>query len=276
MKINTLFVLLFLGICSKAQTHRFIYEFKFKPDSASTEYRNVNMALDINPKDVKFYHYENIINDSINKKGGRNYNWNGTPAVKRNKNSYQNTNYEMMMDYFSFKTEDKMDWHLENETKTSGQYTLQKATTDFGGRHWTAWFCQDINISEGPYKFRGLPGLIFELNDSRDNFIFKLVKSQKLDKTYDTSDFLESFGGKKPVEVKLTDMHKMMLQFYNDPMKELREKFDDVPPGTFQVGGTKITSKDQFKEMAKVMQNFIAKNYNPIDLTTAVIYPKVN
>ncbi|MDP9956261.1 GLPGLI family protein [Epilithonimonas hungarica] len=276
MKLYTFLLLIFLTNLSKAQTHRFIYEYKFKPDSSSTNYRNVNMALDINPKDVKFYHYENIINDSLNKKGGRNYNWNGTPAVKRNKNSYQNINYEMMMDYFSYTTEDKMDWKLENETKTSGQYTLQKATTDFGGRHWTAWFCKDINISEGPYKFRGLPGLIFELNDSKENFFFKLAKSQKLEKTYDTSDFLESFAGKKPVSVSIANMHKMMLQFYNDPTKEMRQKFDDVPPGTFQVGGTKITSKEQFKEAAKVIQNFIAKNNNPMDLKNAVVYPVIN
>lgn len=261
---------------SKAQTHRFIYEYQFKPNSESTEYRKVNMALDINPTDVKFYDYENILNDSINKKGGHNYSWNQTPAIKRDKNSYQNTNYEMMMDYFSYQTTDKMDWKLENETKTSGQYTLQKATTNFGGREWTAWFAKDVNISEGPYKFRGLPGLIFELNDSKDNFIFKLAKSQKLEKTYDTLDFLEAFAGKKPLNVKIEDMHKQMLKFYNDPMKELREKFDDVPPGTFQVGGTKITSKDQFKEMAKVMQNHILKSYNPLDLTNAVIYPTIN
>jgi len=234
------------------------------------------MALDINPTDVKFYDYEGVLNDSINKKGGHNYNWSQTPTLKRNKNSYQNINYEMMMDYFSYQTTDKMDWKLQNDTKTSGQYTLQKATTNFGGRQWTAWFCKDINISEGPYKFRGLPGLIFELNDSRDNFIFKLIRSQKLDKTYDTSDFLEAFAGKKPLNLKITDMHKMMLQFYNDPMKELREKFDDVPPGTFQVGGTKITSKDQFKEMAKVMQMHILKSYNPLDLTNAVNYPTLN
>jgi len=276
MKIYTLLLLVIFTTLSKAQTHRFIYEYQFKPNSESTEYRKVNMALDINPTDVKFYDYENILNDSINKKGGHNYSWNQTPAIKRNKNSYQNTNYEMMMDYFSYQTTDKMDWKLENETKTSGQYTLQKATTTFGGREWTAWFAKDINISEGPYKFRGLPGLIFELNDSKNNFIFKLAKSQKLEKTYDTSDFLEVFAGKKPLEVKIADMHKQMLKFYNDPMKELREKFDDVPPGTFQVGGTKITSKDQFKEMAKVMQNHILKSYNPLDLTNAVIYPAVN
>lgn len=276
MKIYTLLLLLVFTTLSKAQTHRFIYEYQFKPNSESTEYRKENMALDINPTDVKFYDYGNILNDSINKKGGHNYNWNQTPAITRKTNSYQNTNYEMMMDYFSYQTSDKMDWKLEDETKLSGQYTLQKATTNFGGREWTAWFCKDINIAEGPYKFRGLPGLIFELNDSKDNFIFKLVKSQKLEKTYDTSDFLEAFAGKKPLNVKIEDMHKQMLKFYNDPMKELREKFDDVPPGTFQVGGKKITSKDQFKEMAKVMQEHIRKSHNPLDLTNAVRYPAVN
>jgi len=276
MKIYTFLFLTFFIVVSKAQTHRFIYEYKYKPDSTSTNYKSVNMALDINPKDVKFYHYEHIINDSINKNGGKNYSWNGTPALKRKKNSFENTNYEFPRNYFSYKTIDKMDWKLENETKTSGQYTLQKATTDFGGRHWTAWFCKDVDISEGPYKFRGLPGLIFELNDSKENFIFKLVKSQKLKKTYDTSDFLESFSDKKALEVDVATMQKLMLQFYNDPMQQVREKFETSEPGTISIAGKPITSKEQFKESEKIIQDFIRKNYNPLDLTTAVVYPSVN
>lgn len=276
MKTFILSFLIFLTGFSKAQTHRFIYEYQYKPNAEAKEYKTSNMVLDINPTDVKFYAYGNIVNDSINKKGGHNYSWNQTPAIKRNKDSYQNTNYDMMMDYFSYQTTDKMDWKLENETKTSGQYNLQKATTNYGGREWVAWFSKDINISEGPYKLKGLPGLIFELNDSNNNFIFKLVKSQKLDKTYDTSDFLENFAGKKSLNVTVDEMHKQQLKFYNDPMKDLREKFDDTPPGTFQVGGKKITSKDQFKEMAKVIQQHILQTYNPLDKVNAVIYPSNN
>lgn len=276
MKIYTFLLLIFFTVLSKSQTHRFIYEYKFKPDSTSANYKNVNMTLDVNREDIKFYNYLNIPNDSINKNGGRNYSWNGTPALKRIKNSFENTNYEFTGNYFSYKTVDKMDWKLENDTKTSGQYTLQKATTDFGGRHWTAWFCKDIDIPEGPYKFRGLPGLIFELSDSKDNFIFKLAKSQKLKKTYDTSDFLESFSGKKALEVNIATMKKLMLQFYNDPMQEMREKFDTAEPGTIMIGGKIITSKEQFKESEKTIQNFLRKNYNPLDLATAVVYPLIN
>lgn len=273
MKIYTLVFLIFFTTLSKAQTHRFVYEYRYKPDSTADYYKNVNMALDINRDEVKFYNYLNIKNDSINRNGGKNYTWNGTPAIKRKTGSYENTNYDYPGSYFSYQTKDKMNWKLENETKTSGQYTLQKATTNFGGRHWTAWFCKDINISEGPYKFRGLPGLIFEMNDSKDNFSFKLINSQKLDKTYDTSGFLESFSGKKAIPVELATMQKLILQFYNDPMKEVREKFETSEPGTISVGGKIITNKEQFKESEKVIQNFIRKNYNPLDLTTAVTYP---
>ena len=130
MKIYTLLLLIFLTALSKGQTHRFVYEYKFKPDSTASNYKTVNMALDINPKDVKFYNYLNIKNDSINRNGGRSYSWNGTPALKRNRNSFENINYEYTESYFSYKSIDKMDWKLDNETKTSGQYTLQKATTD--------------------------------------------------------------------------------------------------------------------------------------------------
>ena len=275
MKFYTFLLLIVLTSLSKAQTHRFVYEYQYKPDSTANYYKTVNMALDINPGETKFYNYLNIRNDSINKNGGKNYTWNGTPALKREKNTYENTNYDFTGSYFSYKTNDRMDWKLENETKISGQYTLQKATTNFGGRQWTAWFCKEVNIPEGPYKLRGLPGLIFELQDSKDNFRFKLVKSQKLPKTYDTFGFLESFSGKKAIPVSPDTMKKLALQFYNDPMKEVREKFETAEPGTISVGGKILTSKEQFKESEKVIQNFIRKNYNPLDLTTAVNYPAI-
>jgi GLPGLI family protein len=111
------------------------------------------MAIDINPKDVKFYNYENIINDSLNKKGGNNYSTSpDIPTLRRLKNSYQNTNYEMMMDYFL--TTPKIKW-IGSWRKKPKLRTIHTSKSDnrFGGRHWTAWFCKDINISEGPYKF---------------------------------------------------------------------------------------------------------------------------
>jgi len=37
-------------------------------------------------------------------------------------------------------------------------------------------------MMEGPYKFRGLPGLIYEVKDKKDNFTYELIEVKKLDK----------------------------------------------------------------------------------------------
>lgn len=55
------------------------------------------------------------------------------------------------------------------------------------GRRWIAYFSKEYPQSLGPYKFSGLPGLIFELYDTRDDYHFTLTKVEKF-----TDDF--SFG----------------------------------------------------------------------------------
>lgn len=68
--------------------------------------------------------------------------------------------------------------------KKNGQFNLQKATARYGGRNWIAWFTEEIPISEGPYKFNGLPGLIFEIYDDKENYKFTLQQIYQIkDKT---------------------------------------------------------------------------------------------
>ena len=94
MKNYSLLLLVFFTTLSKAQTHRFIYQFDYRPDSTSITQRHTNMVLDVNTDEIKFYEFGHIKNDSINKSGGRSYSWSGVPALKRKKNSSENTNYE--------------------------------------------------------------------------------------------------------------------------------------------------------------------------------------
>ena len=61
---------------------------------------------------------------------------------------------------------ESMQWSLTGEADQVGDYQCQKAVTSFGGRKWTAWFCPDIPVDGGPYKFCGLPGLILKVEDS--------------------------------------------------------------------------------------------------------------
>ena len=150
------------------------------------------MALDISRDYVKFYDYEFIRKDSIRKNTGRNLQYfsDSDQALIRKTNSFNNNSYfSSGYDYFLIPSEDKIQWKIEKEKKIIQNHTLQKATTDFGGRKWTAWFENEIPFQEGPYKFRGLPGLIFEICDSENIFHYILIKSENISETYDTSDF---------------------------------------------------------------------------------------
>lgn len=274
MKNITLLFVLCANICF-SQTHRFIYEFKYKSDSNSADYDKINMTLDINPTQVKFYPYKYAEKDSLNKvRNTHNAGWdNKFPVIIRNKNSFENTNYTFMDALLSYKTSDKMSWKLLPETKTVDGYNLQKATTNFGGRKWTAWFSKDINLNEGPYKFRGLPGLIFEIMDNSQNFSFSLLKSWKLKETYPTSDFIENFAGQKAVATTEKLVQKKQLDYFNDPLQSIREKFE--PNKTeLTVYGVKVTNKEQFKDLTKITQDALRKQYNPIEIDKAVKYPK--
>ena len=72
-----------------------------------------------------------------------------------------------------------MQWSLTGEAEQVGDYRCQKAVTTFGGREWTAWFCPDIPVDGGPYKFRGLPGLILKVEDTGKHFSWTMTGIEK-------------------------------------------------------------------------------------------------
>lgn len=81
--------------------------------------------------------------------------------------------------YYEEKLSDTI-WEIGGETKQYEKYMCQKATTTWRGRSYTAWFTEQIPISEGPYKFSGLPGLIVEIYDDEKDYHFKLTSFEKL------------------------------------------------------------------------------------------------
>ncbi|ACU08464.1 hypothetical protein FIC_02022 [Flavobacteriaceae bacterium 3519-10] len=277
MKNLLLLILLLSSLCT-AQTHRFIYGFQFKSDSLAKEFRTENMVLDVNPDNVKFYPYMYAENDSLNKvRDFKNIIWDDSvPALSRKRDSNENVSFLLTSDFFSIKTVDPISWKLTEETKKSADYTLQKATTQFGGRNWTAWFSKEVPISEGPYKFRGLPGLIFELYDDKDNFKFALIKSQQFKDTYDTSLFLESFAGKKPIAITEKVWLAKQLENYNDPLREMKQAYKNNtdPSARFMYAGKQVTGLDQFKPLTEDAQARIRRENNPIEISKAIRFPQ--
>lgn len=275
MKTIMLFCLL-IGSFFQAQTHRYIYELQLKMDSTENEHQKFYMILDINKNETKFYGRNLLIADSLNKKFGNMDNKHVDMTgqiVKRKNGSSENENFiNIKFDYYSYKTTDIINWKIENETKKYNDYNLQKATADFGGRHWIAWFNKDIPFNEGPYKFRGLPGLIFEIQDDKNNFIYKLVKNQNFSDNFATDDFLESNFGNKAVVINEKQKKKLLMDFYNDPFSFERTNLKSSPNLNINIGGKQISNIEELNAQVKNLQAIIRKYNNPVEVDKAIKY----
>ena len=76
------------------------------------------------------------------------------------------------------------DWKIMPAKKVVAGYECQQAFTAFGGRMFEAWFTRDIPVSEGPYKFYGLPGLIVKVRDTHDDYVFELLSFENNPKLF--------------------------------------------------------------------------------------------
>lgn len=275
MKPIILFCLLIVSVF-QAQTYRYTYELQLKMDSTENEYQKFYMILDINKHETKFYGRNLLIADSLNKKFGNLLNKHvdmSGQIVKRNNGSSEHENFiNIKFDYYSYKTTDIINWKIENETKKNNVYNLQKATASFGGRHWIAWFNKDIPFNEGPYKFRGLPGLIFEIHDDKNNFIYKLVKNESLSGTFPTDDFLESNFGNKAVGISEKQMRKLLVDFYNDPFSFERTNLKNNTNLNINIGGKRIYNVEELNSQVKNLQAIINKYNNPVEVAKAPKY----
>lgn len=71
-------------------------------------------------------------------------------------------------------------WKITDEKNNIGKLKCQAALLSYAGRNYKAWFTNDIPVSDGPYKFYGLPGLIVEMEDSGKQYIFELLSYKNL------------------------------------------------------------------------------------------------
>ena len=69
----------------------------------------------------------------------------------------------------------ELEWEITGEHGTVASFECQKAECDFRGRRWEAWFATEIPFSEGPWKLRGLPGLILYARDTTGQYSFEAV-----------------------------------------------------------------------------------------------------
>ena len=102
-------------------------------------------------------------------------------------------------------------WQITESVKTVLGYECQQATCYFRGRQWTAWFTTDVPVSDGPWKFGGLPGLIMEVYDKERHYYFTIIGLEKV--TEEPILYTESTSKKgKYIKIDRIDFLKASIQ----------------------------------------------------------------
>ncbi|MDP9959977.1 GLPGLI family protein [Chryseobacterium lathyri] len=291
MKKKYLILLVMLGMFANAQINRFFYDYKYVADSTNrAEVKSDIMLLDIDKSGSKYYSREKFVADSTTKadiakqmKGG----FGGSINIKKNikpgtifssvtkKYPEYNISFSEKVGNTTYKiTEDqKPEWKILPEKEKIGEYNTQKATTNYGGRSWIAWFTTDIPIQDGPYKFCGLPGLIVKIEDTKGYHIMTLIGNKKTEAV--SEEALQIPGltmvgiGGKEIEVNKKQFKKAWKDYLTDPTKDMKQTMSTLPAGAVinmkNQDGKSIDMNEMYRNIEKRAKEDIAKNNNKIE-----------
>lgn len=119
---------------------------------------------------------------------------------------------------YVYSIKNNLDWELHPaDTMRIKNYICYKATTKFEGREYVAWYTPEIPISDGPYKFWGLPGLILKVSDTENHYIFTL---ESFEKYFDELPIL-TFKETKTFELTYEKFQIFHKDFIANPMQIL-------------------------------------------------------
>lgn len=151
------------------------------------------------------------------------------------------------LDVYDFTQSLKLNWTLYDEETEILGYKCKKATTSFAGRNYIAWYSTEISISDGPYKFQGLPGLIFSIYDTKNQYKFNAITIKK-DNTY----------------LDLNDEYSNHIKITEKEYKELKRMYREKP--TSMLNSNFSFSKEDLEKLeSKAKEKFKYEN-NPLEL----------
>ena len=279
-KIFLLFI--FISALFSAQ-NRFIYDYKFVADSTNkADVKSEMMYLDISEKGSKFYSREVYVSDSIMTatyekeiKATGSMNVIMKPMTRRGSVRYKiyknYPNFETYslsrigMDQYKIWDKRPISWKILSEKQKIGNWETQKATTEFAGRKWTAWFTEELPFQDGPYKFRGLPGLIVKLEDATQSHVFELKAVGKYkEEVQKVSEFV---GNERDIEINQEQYKKLFLEERNDPAKSLKMAVANGAVLQFRDGsGNEISPSEMIKRREQQAKENNKKDNNIIEI----------
>lgn len=108
-----------------------------------------------------------------------------------------------------------LEWNFsDEETDSIMGYNCRKATVEFAGRSYTAWFTPEIPLPFGPYKFGGLPGLILKLEDAERQYIWEAMGFER-----DNAPIMEyTYRDSNDRRCSATDVAKTLVRYFKSPV----------------------------------------------------------
>ncbi|TAE72431.1 MAG: GLPGLI family protein [Bacteroidetes bacterium] len=125
-------------------------------------------------------------------------------------------------------------------------YKCQKATCDFRGRKYVAYFSKDLYTMGGPWKFDGLPGLILYVY-SEDNYF--IIEPQKIAINQNNEEIKNPYTKEKIISWK--EYKKLFEKKIKKIAKLMKSKFED--------GGVKISDKIEDLEIKEIKMKPLKK-----------------
>lgn len=281
---SLLAIVLFAALNAQQTATRFFYELTFKPKKDSARTEKVMTILDVTKDMSRYQDYTVPAQDTIIKEKVEAMEKSGVwtdmmKSIKMPKFGHKvkktypamNIQYTDMISMKTFGYEDtsKFNWKISPEKMKIGEYNTQKATADFGGRKWTAWFSQDIPFQDGPYKFHGLPGLIVKIEDEGKNYSWEL-KGNRTVNNWEELSYAEKINQKygaalTPVIVTREKFEKSYENFKADPLAEMRPYMTPELMSRKMPGSDK-TVGEMIKDQEKIAKDYFGANNNPIEI----------
>ena len=95
---------------------------------------------------------------------------------KKKENLLYDTDKFVRKDFYVKDSLHNFKWTLLPDTTTILNRKCLSAKTYFRGREYTVFYAPSIPISDGPWKFGGLPGLVLEAKSKDDFIVWRAVK----------------------------------------------------------------------------------------------------
>ncbi len=166
------------------------YKYMFVADTTDRAHPYTeNRVLFVGKNASAYWSYDGIVADDQFKKAWAEAAANspdGNPRINRKMGASARTQYyqypnerklftkdDLMMNAYLIESPlPVIDWKISGDTATFGGLFCQAATGHFKGRDYIVWFCPDLPMFTGPWKLNGLPGVIVDAHDTKNEVVF--------------------------------------------------------------------------------------------------------